>query len=109
MASNGGQVPGRLSLALRRTNLLNYFDQQGLLKRLNYVVDIVGGGPAPVAHYCFEHHKVGGIIFPTYHRVLGRDPKAENQSPRPQWASMRISDIEIKEEIADDHTSNEKE
>ena len=74
-----------------------YFNQQGLLKRLNYVVDIVGGGPAAGgAHYCFDHHKVGGIIFPTYRRVLGRDPKAEDpESSAPVGVEVRISNIEI--------------
>jgi len=79
-----------------------YFNQQGLLKRLNYVVDILGGGPAAGgAHYCFDHQKVGGIIFPTYRRVLGRDPKAEEPEPSaPVGVEVRTGDIGINKEIA---------
>jgi hypothetical protein len=59
--------------------------------------DFAAGG----AHYCFDHHKVGGIIFPTYRRVLGRDPKAEEpESSAPVGVEVRTSDIEINKEIA---------
>src|SRR5260370_40867231 len=79
-----------------------YFNQQWLLKRLNYVVDILGGGRAAGgAHYCFDHHKVGGIIFPTYRRVLARVPKAEEQEPSaPVPVEVRTRDIDINKQTA---------
>jgi len=46
-----------------------YFDQAGQLQRLDYAIDIVG---ATVAHYCYDHATVSGLVFPTLHRVVRR-------------------------------------
>jgi len=46
-----------------------YFDQAGRLQRLDYGIDIVG---ATVAHYCYDHAAVSGLVFPTLHRVVRR-------------------------------------
>jgi hypothetical protein len=49
-----------------------YFDQQGLLKRHDYNVDVSGGTPA--AHYVSELKEFSGIVVPTKHEVFGRQP-----------------------------------
>ena len=48
-----------------------YFNQKGLLQRLDYVT--VEGGTA--AHYCFDLKAFGGLVFPTLRRVVPRTPK----------------------------------
>ncbi len=69
-----------------------YFDQQGLLKRHDYDVDIAGGTPA--AHYVSAPADVSGIVVPTKHRIFPR--QADGSSARePLVVSIDISDIEF--------------
>jgi hypothetical protein len=49
-----------------------YFDDDGLLRRLDYAVDILGGGPA--VHYPSQYRRFGGIMVPTRRRVYVRRP-----------------------------------
>jgi hypothetical protein len=49
-----------------------YFDDTGLLRRLDYAVDILGGGPA--VHYPSEYRRFDGIMVPTRRRVYVRRP-----------------------------------
>jgi hypothetical protein len=49
-----------------------YFDGTGLLRRLDYSVDILGGGPA--VHYPSEYREFDGIMVPTRRRVYVRNP-----------------------------------
>jgi hypothetical protein len=49
-----------------------YFDDAGLLRRLDYSVDILGGGPA--VHYPSEYCEFDGIMVPTRRRVYVRNP-----------------------------------
>ncbi len=49
-----------------------YFDDAGLLRRLDYSVDILGGGPA--VHYPSEYRCFDGIMVPTKRRVYVRNP-----------------------------------
>lgn len=48
-----------------------YFDDAGLLRRLDYAVDILGGGHA--VHYPSEYREFDGIMVPTRRRVYVRD------------------------------------
>jgi hypothetical protein len=48
-----------------------YFDDAGLLRRLDYSVDILGGGPA--VHYPSEYREFDGIMVPTRRRVYVRN------------------------------------
>ena len=48
-----------------------YFDEAGLLRRLDYSVDILGGGPA--VHYPSEYREFDGIMVPTKRRVYVRN------------------------------------
>jgi hypothetical protein len=47
-----------------------YYNDDFLLQRLDYVTDVAGG---VVAHYCFDHTEVGGMVFPMTRRVVRRD------------------------------------
>jgi hypothetical protein len=49
-----------------------YFDDRGLLQRLDYAVDILGGSPA--VHYPSEYRDFDGIMVPTRRRVYVRNP-----------------------------------
>jgi hypothetical protein len=46
-----------------------YFSDAGVLQRIDYVIDIAG---VAVAHYCYDHALVAGILFATSHRVVRR-------------------------------------
>jgi hypothetical protein len=46
-----------------------YFGPDLMLRRIDYVTDVVGG---VAAHYCFDHRKYDGITFPTLRRVVSR-------------------------------------
>jgi hypothetical protein len=49
-----------------------YFDETGLLRRLDYAVGILGSGPA--VHYPSEYREFDGIMVPTRRRVYVRNP-----------------------------------
>ena len=49
-----------------------YFDADGLLRRHDYIPDVIGWGP--VAHYTSEHREFDGIMVPTRRRVYPVDP-----------------------------------
>ena len=49
-----------------------YFDDAGLLRRLDYSVDLLGGGPA--VHYPSEYREFDGIMVPTRRQVYVRNP-----------------------------------
>ena len=71
-----------------------YFNEKGLLKRLDYVVEVVHGG---ASHFCLEYKTVGGIVFPTHRRALDRDPKQEEPDrSAPPGIEVTISDIQIR-------------
>lgn len=49
-----------------------YFDKDGMLKRLDYVTDVLGGVGA---HYCFDPKTFDGLVIPTLRRVVKRTPE----------------------------------
>ncbi len=49
-----------------------YFDDGGLLSRLDYSVDLLGSGPA--VHYPSDYREFDGIMVPTRRRVYVRSP-----------------------------------
>ncbi len=48
-----------------------WFDDQGLLERLDYTAEVFGGW-ARAAHLCAEHRTYDGLVFPTRRRVVPR-------------------------------------
>ena len=61
-----------------------YFDDAGLLRRLDYSVDILGGGPA--VHYPSEYCEFDGVMVPTKRLVYVR-----NADGTPQLESVSIA------------------
>lgn len=55
-----------------------YFDDRGLLRRLDYSVDFLGGGPA--VHYPSGYREFDGIMVPTRRRIYVR--KADGSPAR---------------------------
>ena len=81
-----------LSIATHSTTQTFYFDRQGLLKRHDYDVDVLGGASA--AHYVSELKDVSGIIVPTKHTMFGRQPDG-SAAPTPLVVSIDVSEIEF--------------
>ena len=59
--------PGNVTSHTREQILC--FGHNGLLRRHDYTVDILGG--APGLNYAFDYRNVDGIVFPTKRRVFG--------------------------------------
>ena len=43
-----------------------------MLMRLDYVADVVGSSTS-AAHYCYDHKRVGGLVFPFTRRVVRKE------------------------------------
>ena len=56
-----------------------YFGDDFMLRRLDYVTDVLGG---VAAHYCYDHVTIGGLVFPTLRRVVRRTPEGPLLSGR---------------------------
>jgi hypothetical protein len=67
-----------------------YFDDDLLLKRHDYDVDILGGAPA--AHYTSDHVDVDGILVPTKRWVLRRMPDGSTL-PDPTLVTIALREI----------------
>ena len=65
------QVTYPASIATHSTNQVLYVDDDGLLRRRDYSLDIAGG--APSAHYISGHHDVSGLIIPARRLIYSRD------------------------------------
>jgi hypothetical protein len=74
-----------VDIATHSTEQTLYFDQQGLLKRHDYDVEISGGTPA--AHYVSSHKEFSGIVFPTKRRTFPRQPDGHSL-PEPLVVSI---------------------
>jgi hypothetical protein len=69
-----------------------YFNQDGVLQRIDYVTDVAGG---VAAHYCYDHMWFGGIFFPTLRRVVRRTEDGASPST-PTAILIRITDILVR-------------
>jgi hypothetical protein len=72
-------------LATHSTEQTLYFDEDGLLTRHDYDVEISGGTNA--AHYVFDYDEVAGIRLPTRHRIFPRTPDGESLAGGPPSSS----------------------
>jgi len=77
-------------IATHSTEQTLYFDQQGLLKRHDYDVEISGGTAA--AHYASGLKKFSGIVFPTKRRIVPRQPNGHSV-PEPLVVSIDLDQI----------------
>jgi hypothetical protein len=77
-------------IASHSTEQTLYFDDDGLLRRHDYDVEVVGS--TPVAHYTSEYKDVSGIKIPTKRRAFIRLPD-NKLVPDPVVVSIDLSDI----------------
>jgi hypothetical protein len=70
-----------------------YFDDEFMLRRLDYVTDVLGG---VAAHYCYDHVTIDGLIFPTLRRVVRRTPGGPLLSGRTSFM-LDYTDLVIRE------------
>jgi hypothetical protein len=71
-----------------------YYDALRLLRRHDYVAEPIGR-LARAAHYCSEHARAGGLVFPTRRRVfpIGR---ANKPLRSPTLVSLDLSELEVR-------------
>jgi hypothetical protein len=77
-------------IATHSTEQTLYIDRQGLLRRLDYNVEI--DGTARAAHYVYDHKEFSGIVFPTKRRVFRRQPDGR-PAPEPLIISIDLDRI----------------
>jgi hypothetical protein len=77
-------------LATHNSEQTMYFDDDGLLARDDYDVEISGGVSA--AQYVSDHDNVAGIKLPTRHRVFPRNPDGQSLT-EPLVVSIDLSEI----------------
>jgi hypothetical protein len=70
-----------------------YFDANGLVRRHDYVAEVLGMSE-PAAHYCFDHREFAGITVPTRRRVHLIDA-AGNVVESPVIVSIDLDRIEF--------------
>jgi hypothetical protein len=70
-----------------------YFDDAGLLRRLDYTAEVFGGW-AKAAHYCHEHKELSGLVVPTRRRVTPRRRNGR-PAPRPVLVWIEVHDLEL--------------
>jgi hypothetical protein len=80
-------------IAAHSTEQTLYFDQQGLLKRHDYDVEISGGTPA--AHYASDLKEFSGIVFPTKRRIFPRQPDGHSL-PEPLVVSIDLDQFVLR-------------
>jgi hypothetical protein len=69
-----------------------YIDDDGLIRRRDYQVDIAGGSPA--AHYVSDFDEVGGLVIPRTRMIYVRD--ADNHPiPEQLVVSISLTDIHL--------------
>jgi hypothetical protein len=77
-------------LATHSTEQTLYFDDDGLIVRHDYEVEISGGAAA--AHYVSDYDEVAGIKIPTKHRIFPRGPDGQAMT-EPLIVSIDLSEI----------------
>jgi hypothetical protein len=83
--------PGGVSTHSRHQTF--YYDARRMLRRHDYVAEVVGGW-ARAAHYCAEHVRADGLVFPTRRRV--RPIRPGNRSmPFPTMVWIELDEIRV--------------
>jgi hypothetical protein len=69
-----------------------YVDDSGLVRRHDYVAEVLGAEATTAAHYVSGHREFDGIIVPTTRRILPVDEKG-NALAEPVLVSIDLSDV----------------
>jgi hypothetical protein len=89
----GGAHPAWPSyLATHSTEQTLYFGEDGLIRRHDYDVEIMGGSGA--AHYISDYNRVGGVMISTRHRIFPRQSDGQALS-EPLLVSIELSEIAL--------------
>ena len=83
--------PASLDTHSRRQTF--YLDSAGLLRRHDYVAEVVGGW-AKAAHYTTDHVEAGGLVFPTRRWVRPIAP-GNRSLPFPTMVWLELSELEV--------------
>jgi hypothetical protein len=78
------------NVATHSTEQTLYFGDDGLIRRHDYDVEIMGGNNA--AHYMSDYTEVAGIMIPTKHRVFPRAPNGQALE-EPLIVSIDVSEV----------------
>lgn len=80
------------TIATHSTHQVLYIDDDGLIRRRDYQVDIAGGSPA--AHYVSDFDEFNGIVVPRTRMIHVRD---EDNHPIPEQlvVSIALTDITL--------------
>lgn len=73
-----------------------YFNDSGLLRRHDYVAEVVGRW-ARAAHYCADHVHADGLVFPTRRRAVPIGP-GNRPLPVPTLVSIQLADVQVETE-----------
>ena len=74
-----------------------YFGEDGLLRRRDYNVDLLGGGTG--ANYATNYKNGDGIIAPTTRRIYARD-QAQQKVPDPLLVAIDMTEIHSPRSLA---------
>jgi len=85
--------PDDLEVFSKRQNV--YFGDDGLLRRMDYDVEIAGNTPG--AHYVSNYQEFGGIMFPTKREIYPRLPDGTSLQ-EPLVVSIELDSIELHQE-----------
>ena len=77
-------------LATHSTEQTLYFGEDGLIRRHDYDVEIMGGNNA--AHSISDYTQIAGIMIPTKHRIFPRAPSGQALG-EPLLVSINVSEI----------------
>jgi hypothetical protein len=78
------------NIAAQSRHQTYYFDGDGYLRRLDYVVDVVGGAAA--VQFPSDYREFDGITVPTRRKVYGRDPDG-SPAPGPPWVVIDVTRV----------------
>jgi hypothetical protein len=81
------------NIASHAREQISYFGADGLMRRHDYTVEVLGGAAA--AHYIHDYRQVSGIMVPHRRRVYGRGLD-NHRVPEPVLVSIDISHIIFK-------------
>lgn len=69
-----------------------YIDHDGLIRRRDYTVEVLGGVPG--IHYVDDHRETGGIVVPRVRTVYGRGPDGRPER-EPVIVSIALDDVVV--------------
>ncbi|WP_225850786.1 hypothetical protein [Streptomyces sp. HPF1205] len=80
------------TIATHSPHQVLYIDDDGLIRRRDYQVDIAGGSPG--AHYVSDFDEIDGIVVPRTRMIYVRD-EANHPVPEQLVVSIELTDIEL--------------